>query len=470
LFTAAVGAAALGGPNQWRTAEQEWDAEGGVPYADKKLRMGDMMENEESLLSVLSGQNLENLLAPQEAIKIQSKLWDILAQRTESYTMGGSSSVRAETAQELLKSAGFVISHGIQHVLGRGNDNGMRPELFRECLLNDDYDTLFRAGLKAIEALVDEGKALLEAVKRTAIAVQNTAYRGTLKELGVFFSRYHYHHFAHDIPCMLDYPLAHPVDETLLGIDYINDYLRRLLIENDFCGCFEAGTVTALLKSIVPDEKEDLLNIYEALAANAFALTLLGGDIVALDLTAYDRDRLAEQIGAWTEDIAPAKLRAVSAGLCVILDLEGGTAAEYLEQTAIALYARLKPSLRHKRLETVFPSLYRENPEKKNAAMYIDNPPMDNGKLRTLIDALSSCRTVSEKIALARRHVGSLRDWAEVLGVCFWGDELTALFMSFSSAEIDLLRRYVCEKQRKYPQWASETGWESILTDFVGED
>jgi hypothetical protein len=436
------------------------------------------MENEESLLSVLSNTGIENLLMPQEALTIQAKLLDILAGRVDSYQRGGSSSVRIETAQELLRSAGFVISHGLRRSLDASGqaadsqsnkDSNAISEAVKARLLGEDYDTLFRAGLKAVEALVKEGEALLKTAVGTATAVENVAYHNTLKELGVFFKRYHYHHFAHEIPCMLDYPLAHPVDEALLGIDYINEYLRRLIIENEFCGKFNPETVTALLKSIVPDYEENLLSIYEAVAANALALTLLAGDVAVLDVTDRERERLISLIGAWTEETAPTELMDLSSGLCAILDISESRAADYLERTASELYIRIKPILRYGRLEQVFPSLYREKPVKKAAVTYIDGPLMDNERLRALIDALTSCRSLSDKISLVRHHVGSLRDWAEILGICFWGDELQALFMTFSDDERDLLLRYVREKQRKYPEWISETGWEDALIDFSGE-
>lgn len=425
------------------------------------LILGVVMDNGDTLLSVLDRKDIEGLLSPGEAMKIKSKLWAVLAGRAESYAMGDSS-VRMETAQELLRSVGFVLRHGI------GAED--EPSAVRSVLLDGDYDDLFRAGLLRIEALVREGEALLSRVRETAAPIDNKAYRGTLRELGVFFQRYHYHHFAHEIPCLLDYPPAHPVDESLLGIEYINEYLRRLLIENEFMGRFDSRTVTLLLRSASSDYREDLLNMYETVAANALALTLLGGDILSLDVTDRDRSRLLSLIGGWREDTAPTKLRAASDELCGILGIDGDAAREYLALTAQALYARIKQILLFKRLESVFPPLFREPPEKETAVTYVDGALMEDEKLRDLIDALTSCVEIPEKIALARRHIGSLRDWAEVLGICFWGDELKTVFDSFGADELRLLAGYVREKRRKYPGWISETGWEEALLEYVREN
>ncbi len=427
------------------------------------------MEDEERLL--FAGTNLENVLSPAETLTIQAKLWDVLAKRAESYTMGGSSSVCTEAAQELLRSAAFVIRHGLARgwTMDANHSRENTPEALKARLLGDDYDTLLKSGLKAIEALVREGEALLESANKTAIAVENLAYHNTLKELGVFFKRYHYHHFAHNIPCMLDYPLACPVNEALLGIDYINEYLRRLLIENDFCSRFDAGTVTALLRSAAPDYRDNLLNIYETVAANALSLTLLGGDVKSLDVTERDIIRLYALLCTPAGSIA-SEFRSAAFVLCDVLKINGAASKNYLADTAEALGAQVSLALHTKRLVCIFPPLYREEAEEeKQVVTFIDNAPMDNEKLRALIDEITSCHHVSDKIALARQHAGSLRDWAEILGICFWGDELKALFMSFSEVELDLLLRFVREKQQKYPEWISETGWETAFTEFKRE-
>ena len=116
------------------------------------------------------------------------------------------------------------------------------------------------------------------------MTVNNTAYNGTVGELGKFFARYNTYYFAHEIPCMIDYPLALPVDENLLGIEYIQEYLRRFVLETAFCRLFNAGAVRRLVKRVCPDD--GLISIYESVVIHAVALTLIKGDILSLDMTA----------------------------------------------------------------------------------------------------------------------------------------------------------------------------------------
>ncbi len=426
------------------------------------------MDSEQNFLSVLSQHNLVNLMTPAEALKIQAKLWDILAKRAESYTMGGSSSVRVETAQELLKSAGFVIRHGMNAIDERhGVDGETAPETVKARLLAEEYDTLFKAGLNAIELLVKEGEALLETVVSTATAVENTAYHDTIKEIGVFFKRYHYHHFAHEIPCVIDYPLAQPVDEALLGIDYINDYLRRLIIENTFCSRFEAESIGLLLRSISPDYKHNLLNFYESVAANAIALTLCKGVVDALDITQNDTEKLIALFSPWQEKRWASELQAASSALCSALDITDSAAINYLTKTISDIRPRLQQGVETKQLHVVFPSLYRESEGKKPAVTYIDGALMDSEKLRGLIDEISACRYVADKIIIVKQNVHSMRDYFEILNICFWDEECIALFDSLSSEELKHLRLALKQKQSKSPEWTSETGWENYLIDYV---
>lgn len=430
------------------------------------------MENSDNYLAILSGQQLESLLSPREKEAVAVALWTLLAGRVESYQRGTSDSIRVEAAKELLKSACFVVSQCLK---------AQSPEEIRALLLRGAYDDLFRAGLKALEVRMTEGRALLQRAVETAVRVPNRAYRESFRELSGFFKRYHIHHFAHEIPCMLTYPLAWPVEESLLGIDYIMEYLRRLLLENEFTGRFDAAAITALLRSISPAYSDDLLSIYEAVAASAVALTLLEGDVLSLDVSDRDRARLAALFSRWSDAEAAEKLRRAARELYAGLglpetkdpDCEGDKlvsepAADYLADTAAALWPRIRKHLPDG-LRAVFPSLSLPTAAKTPAPRYVDNAVMDNEALRALIDELTSCRYLSDKLALVKAAVTSVRDLMEILNTCFWEAEIPALLDSIGPEACRILENTVRERQRRAPDWRSETGWEKRLFEYRQE-
>jgi hypothetical protein len=411
-------------------------------------------------LSTLTGRSLSGAgLVEADIRRIQGRIWALLGRQAEAYTLGDSSSVRMETAQELLESMTYVLG------ISLGTEDGAG---FIKTLLDEEsYEELFNAGLREVEARVQKGRAMLKEAQDIALTIDNISYHDTLKELSLFFRRYNYRLFAHAIPCSVDYQLCHSVPEDKKGIDYMNEYLRRLIIETKFIRRFEREAVTLLLKGGCPDYREQLINMYEPVAFNALALTLLGGGAQALDITAEERSGLFRPFHTEKAEPAAARLDAAAEQLCAGLGIESEDERAYLKLTAAELRLRLCAAKEPGQLTWMLPSLYREKPGKTLTMRYIDGETMDDELLRGLIDEISGCRFVSDKIEMVKRTVRSLRDYAEILNVCFWGDELTELFKTLGNEELDLLLRYTARKKSKFNDWSSETGWEDALAEYV---
>lgn len=406
------------------------------------------MENNNYLVEISNQALRDGRLDERDMLRIQNELWLLLAQQTEQYTMGDSSSVPTETALELFKSICFSIGWYLQET---GNDTG---------LMIGNMQDLLQASRALLQERIEEGKKLLRRVAASAPPVGSRSYRDTLAGLGEFFRCYDCRFFAHEIPGNIDYQLDQPVAETLQGIAYVEEYLHRLLIENKFCRSFHIETMISLLKSSYPEYRELLVNIYEPVAVNAIGRVLLGKDVRGLDISADERARLADYFRSLAQDEASKELRAAADRVCSELGITDPASCAYLRQTTLELYTRIKTAIAGGGLEEVFPSLRREPMEVAPTIHYIDGETMDDKKLRTLIDEINDSRSVSEKIALVRQKVHSLSDLIEVLNVCFWGDECRQLLEGFGETELDLLRRYCQEKPES---WSSDSGWEDLL-------
>jgi hypothetical protein len=92
---------------------------------------------------------------------------------------------------------------------------------------------------------------------------------------------------------------------------------------------------------------------------------------------------------------------------------------------------------------------------------------MADEKLRALIDEIASCRHVSDKVAMVRQNVKSMRDLLEILNVCFWGDECAALFKALDGAERALLKEQIRARKKRDPDWKPESGWEERFFDYT---
>jgi len=244
---------------------------------------GIMEENNKSLMAFSDNIQIGNDISDEDRILIEAKLWKLLGKRTERYTMGDSTSIPVEIAEELLNSIFFSLELELRELTN-----------VSEVLIEKDINDLLEASWNKITSLIDEGKNLLELVKKSSTDVENISYNDTLNEIGKFFYKYNYRFFAHKIDCSIDYQLSNPISEKFQGIEYINEYLKALLIENEFCRCFDKDNISYILNRQSSDYKELLINIFDPILTNSIGLNILGEDILKLEITPLQRETLLE--------------------------------------------------------------------------------------------------------------------------------------------------------------------------------
>lgn len=327
-----------------------------------------MERNNGNYLALVSEQAvLDGILTEEDVRQIKSRLWHLLAERTQRYTMGDSTSVPVETAGELLRSVCFTIA---LHLKTAGANRAL---LLRDMPLPE----LLQAGRADIEAQVKAGRECLQKVKDSAPKLCNLSYWDTLAGLETFFKKYDIYFFAHEIPCDMDYQLCLAVPEELQGIEYINEYLRRLRVENEFCGQFETCAMTALLKSYCADYEGLLINLYEPVAVNALGIAMLEGDIPALNITDRDRMELMNRLKDGGKAKTAQELRRAAEVLCGRFSIGDAAAKDYLKRTAAELCPRILAALPNNRLERIFLTLMYE--EAASTTVFVDGERTDGG-------------------------------------------------------------------------------------------
>lgn len=285
----------------------------------------------------------DEAISEEEQLALQARLWHLLARQTDYYTMGCSSSVRVEMAEELYHSLLFTLQEGLKYgAFDRAH-----------LLAAEDLEMLLRAGREVIEKQTETGKRLWIQVEQNPTGITNISYNDTLKGLVEFFKRYDIRYFAHQIPGDIDYQLCRPVPDELLGIEYINAYLRRLLIENSFIRCFEADTVVRLLQCSCPDYRGQLINLYEPVAVNAIGIAFMNEDIYALNITADMKKSLIKSLQSCDKDLLSCLLAQAADRVASLLQA-GAPAAEYLQQTAAELLPRIETLLPTRYLDGIF--------------------------------------------------------------------------------------------------------------------
>lgn len=227
----------------------------------------------------------ESLLTSTERSIIQEKLLRLLSHQVERYTMGDSTSIRAELAQELLNSICCCL--GITD----------QPDGRWRHLLNCDIELEYQKGLARIEKKKQFGRRLWQTVCTNLPPVENISMLDTLTSIGGFWKCYDSLFFAHEIPADIDYQLAVPVPEACQGIDYVIRYLENLLCENLFLSEYPADDLLPLLDRYCPDFRGLLVNLFEPVITDAIGLALLGMPDTPLEINKQELSCLYDLFG-----------------------------------------------------------------------------------------------------------------------------------------------------------------------------
>lgn len=268
------------------------------------------------------------------------KLLELLTWQSAKYNGMDSTSMPVETARELLASLVYTLS-----VAAR--EDGMSDNE----LLQSDFREVIGRG----QEILNQKRITLElswsALCLEAPNIPNVYYVDTMKNLGEFFKHYELYYFAHQIPCSIDYPLLGPIEESVQGISFIEEYMRRIRMENQLLNFFRTEIVTLFLKRVQVNYREEYGNLSEPVLVNAIGRVICGLGPDSLDLTEQEVALLAK---IFTEksaaEIRELLFRAMER-ICEIASVEEVT---YFEEFLHSLALRIEIAVREGNLTNIF--------------------------------------------------------------------------------------------------------------------
>lgn len=276
-------------------------------------------------------------LSPEDALQAQENLWQLLCRQARLY-VPDSSSLPEETAAALAESI----------LLTLGADSN--PAI----LLSEHLLERFRQGQRLLRQKIEMTRHLWQIAWATRPEVENRSLLDTLNSLKYFPARYDLRFFAQEIPCDMDYQLSQPVPELLRGVDYVNEWLRRLCLEQNFLCRFEPALVRAVLERSCPDYWGLLINLYEPIAVNALGLALLGNSPRSLVISLPQRLQLEARFANLPATERNNILTAGALTLCDALGIRSNPMHRYVQATVLALGSRLSAAVT---LEHIFLTL-----------------------------------------------------------------------------------------------------------------
>lgn len=363
-------------------------------------------------LSLLEQAQFCGLLSDTDLSRIQSELLMLLAERTELWSRGKSSSIPVEKAQELMASILFVVGLKLKSC--------RIPEQAVELLKSEPLRSLFEDGMKLVRRKTAISRHLQKRITDHLLYTPNVYYRSTIVDgIDGFFKLYRPQLAAHELHITADYPVFTGRPE-LDGIEFIEEYLRRIEKENAFCVCFDPQDIHHLLCGLTQDYRSVPMNLFEPVLLSALGLVLLNRSPRRLDLTEQDIELLYRQFGRNTkQDIKEQLVQAISR-LNEEMELPQGSmryAAACLPKIALSI----QNAVMMETLDKVF--LIPAYPEQEPKITFSYGGQMDDRSYQKLVGRLLQTDNHEKKVNLILQEVHSFADLLDVFSDAELGAE-----------------------------------------------
>jgi hypothetical protein len=222
------------------------------------------------------------------------ELLPIVARLADQYTSKESSSIRFETARQLMEAVIYCIHHaeGLDN-----NDNGLKEEF-----------AVRAQGMSAEEAYVQGYHVVVDKVKRANVQYttllsnfnwyHNQAYYDTfIKGMPSFFLYYDAKFAPQNHILTLDYPTLRFIGEVQ-GIDAIERFLRYTEYEQEFLRAFPEEYVMKVLELYHKDYEELLINVCSLVLRNVLVCMWMNKPLMESGFPENAYNSIREQIRA----------------------------------------------------------------------------------------------------------------------------------------------------------------------------
>lgn len=384
--------------------------------------------------SLLEQAYQKGLLTDKEIERIQFECIQLLASITEKYNGGDSSSIRIEKAESLMASSFFSISLWLKTY--------QNPDDAVSLLKNSPLAEIYKQGRKRIDTRVASSKMIYKKLLEQFMDIPNECYQATvLQAISGFFKLYYPDFGAHEIHITADYPTFFP-RSRLEGIEFIQEYLRQLFYENQFCTHFNKEDICHLLSGYQDDYQENIFNLYRPILYAALGCVAINGDLKSLNITEDGRHQLIEMLTQKSEENLFSFLQETTKRMIQQLGCSPGL-SKYILDCLPVVTGEIQLAINQHSLEQLF--ALPDYPETRPYILISYGSKMDNDDYRKIVEEIELCDTVSEKISIIKNEIHSLADLEDILIDCnFTRNELRIILQELELSEIIALYKHLC--------------------------
>jgi hypothetical protein len=365
----------------------------------------DKLSGEFYFQSLLQEAYVKGTLSPKESERIQLECLKLLADCTERFTRGKSSSVRVEIAQGIMASNLFTISIYLKSL------PDVDAALFQ--IENEPIEKLYEYGFQVLKRKINVANYFFNRVCKSKLKTVNQAYNITIDQgFKPFFENYEINFHAHEIPSDIDYQLIHPVTD-LAGVEFVIKYLESLYYENLFCSYFDADIIHEVMSGYDPSYKNLLDNICAQVFQNALGCQLLNAPPDRLEFNPADLNALDKKLRNHNQLELQTQLKTAAQELITDLELTNPTLKKYLLASLPKITTTVYQGLATHSLNKVFVPRY--NPNIKPLVHYNMGIKMPDTAYREMVTEFLSCRFFEDKLAIIKEHIKTLADMEDLL-------------------------------------------------------
>ncbi|HOB11621.1 MAG TPA: DUF6179 domain-containing protein [Syntrophomonadaceae bacterium] len=403
-----------------------------LPFSKHPLKPS-ALNPDNYLVSLLNTAFASQLISEIDIQTIQAQVMDVFKEVLFRYTGGLSSSVTTATAQSLINSILYCIDARLLAL-------NSPEESLRE-LQSKPVSEIYKDGLILVESCLEETRQLYALTKASRIATDLIAYNSTIdKGLPGFLAYYDPRFRAHDTMADIDYPLASNCLNQR-GIFYIQEYIRMLNLENQFCSRFAESDISRLLQNYGRtyhiDYPEFLLNIFEIVFTNAVFAVMLGQGACHLSISKSDSDFLRSQLYSLDLSLIPTVLKQTVDRLIVQLGISNSELISYIKSAENSLIHRVLQALKNDSLDKI---LISDFPDRIESATLKQHEIMKDADFRNLVNQLSQPVDSQTKSALILDNIHTLTDFIDILEAdCLDSQDYQVLFQHLGDLELSML-------------------------------
>ena len=225
------------------------------------------------------------MITENEIINLQIDVIQLLDERVYKYNGIDNSSVRKEIVEEISKSNYYTISMYLKTF--------NNPDDALEKIKKNNLNELYCNGRKQIDRMLNIIRVIYAKVKQNKLKTNNQSYNDTIiGGIQGFLKIYNPDFKAQDMKITADYPLYNNLIGKLDGVEFINEYVYSIYLENEFCSIFLSEKIERLLYAYSEDYKDLIINIFEIVLFEAIACKLAKRNIYDLEIMSFELNEI----------------------------------------------------------------------------------------------------------------------------------------------------------------------------------